>query len=59
VDVEYLATDGDNKEVALLIPLMSAGSSTVNLEAENPSVCVRAKAIKTLGIKFMASSSEF
>jgi hypothetical protein len=38
---------------------MSAGSSTVNREAENPSACVKAKAIKTLGINFMAPSSEF
>ena len=41
MDVEYLATDGDSKDVALLIPFMSAGSSTVNREAENPSACVK------------------
>jgi len=57
--VEYLATEGDRKDGALLTPFMSAGSSTVNREAENPSACVKAKAIKTLGINFMAPSSEF
>jgi hypothetical protein len=59
MDVEYRATDGDSKDVARLMPFMSEGSSMVSREAENPSACVKAKAIKTLGINFMAPSSEF
>jgi hypothetical protein len=39
------------------MPFMSSGSSIVSREAEKPSVCRRAKTIKTLAINFMASSS--
>ena len=57
MDVEYRATEGDTKEVVtLLIPLMSAGSSMVNREAEKPSVCVNVKAIRALVKSFIALS---